>query len=129
MYFNTTALSIFLPFFYAQLFIFQATDAAVRDYFKDCGSITDVKLVVRGGKFIGCAFVGYQNTSEADAACESLNNAYFNSSKISVEPAKSFRKLYPENFFCGSYYSMLNCTSYEALNILSRNLIQYFHVH
>lgn len=65
-----------------------ATEKELRSTFEQLGNITDVKLVCRDGVFRGYAFMGFENSAEAELAVGSKNKTYFNTCKIAVEIAK-----------------------------------------
>ncbi|KAJ3344068.1 hypothetical protein HDU93_003231 [Gonapodya sp. JEL0774] len=66
------------------------TQERFKDIFSAKGTVTDVKLVKTGdGVFRRFGYIGYSSEREAKAAVEYFNNTYIDTSKITVEAAKS----------------------------------------
>ena len=64
---------------------FSITDAKLRTTFAKHGSVTDLQLKYKNGKFRGFAFIGYQTDAEAGAAKKYLDGTFVGAAKIKVE--------------------------------------------
>jgi len=64
---------------------FSITDAKLRTTFAKHGSVTDLQLKYKDGKFRGFAFIGYQTDAEAGAAKKYLDGTFVGAAKIKVE--------------------------------------------
>ena len=61
------------------------TDTKLRTTFAKHGSVTDLQLKYKDGKFRGFAFIGYQTEAEAVAAKKYLDGTFVGAAKIKVE--------------------------------------------
>lgn len=67
------------------------TEDKLRDHFGKKGTVTDVKLKRKNnGESRRFAFVGYKNIDDAENAVKFFNGSFIDTSKITVELAKSF---------------------------------------
>lgn len=67
------------------------TEAKLRDHFAEKGDITDVKLKKKNsGESRRFAFIGFKNLEDAENAVKFYNGSFIDTSKITVELAKSF---------------------------------------
>lgn len=67
------------------------TEDKLKEHFLQKGNVTDVKLMKkRNGESRRFAFIGYKSTDDADAAVRYFDNSFINTSRISVEVAKTF---------------------------------------
>ena len=64
---------------------FSITDSKLRTTFAKHGSVTDLQLKYKDGKFRGFAFIGYQTDEEASAAKKYLDGTFVGAAKIKVE--------------------------------------------
>ena len=64
---------------------FSITDAKLRTTFAKHGSVTDLQLKYKDGKFRGFAFIVYQTDAEAGVAKKYLNGTSVGAAKIQVE--------------------------------------------
>lgn len=65
-----------------------ASDGRLRDYFGSIGEITDCKIQkTKDGRSRNFAFIGFRNSSEAEAAVKQLHRSFFDTSRVSVEIA------------------------------------------
>ena len=64
---------------------FSITEAKLRTTFAKHGSVTDLQLKYKDGKFRGFAFIGYQTDAEAGAAKKYLDGTFVGAAKIKVE--------------------------------------------
>ena len=74
--------------------MFQVSQASLTQHFKEQGNITDVKLLVKDGKFKGCAFIGFEKPEQAHRVCDRFDNSYLNCNKITVELARGLSEYY-----------------------------------
>ncbi|CRL01786.1 CLUMA_CG015002, isoform A [Clunio marinus] len=61
------------------------TEQKIRDVFTQKGTITDVQLKYKDGKFRQFCFVGYENEESAQKAVEFYNNTFIGTSRVTVE--------------------------------------------
>lgn len=67
------------------------TEDKLKEHFQKQGNVTDVKLMKkRNGESRRFAFIGYKSNEEADSAVVFFNNSFIDTSRISVEVAKTF---------------------------------------
>lgn len=67
------------------------TEAKLRDHFAAKGNVTDVKLKTKNnGESRRFAFIGFKDIQDAENAVKFFNGSFIDTSKISVELAKSF---------------------------------------
>ncbi|KAG0687232.1 Multiple RNA-binding domain-containing protein 1, partial [Pichia californica] len=67
------------------------TEEKLRDHFAKKGNVTDVKLKRKSsGESRRFAFIGYKDVKDAENAVKFFNGSFIDTSKISVELAKSF---------------------------------------
>jgi len=67
---------------------FSVTEAKLRNTFSSHGSVTDLQLKYKNGKFRGFGFVGFLTEEEATKAKEYLDGTFFGAAKIKVEKCK-----------------------------------------
>merc|ERR1739842_67922 len=63
----------------------QTTEQDLKKHFSKKGILTDVKLKYRDGEFRRFAFLGFENSQEAQEACNFFNGTYIKQSQITVE--------------------------------------------
>ncbi|KAG7194167.1 Multiple RNA-binding domain-containing protein 1 [Scheffersomyces spartinae] len=67
------------------------TEDRLKEHFTQRGNVSDVKLMKkRNGESRRFAFVGYKSDAEAEKAVRFFNGSFIDTSKISVEVAKTF---------------------------------------
>jgi multiple RNA-binding domain-containing protein 1 len=67
------------------------TEVKLRDHFAEKGNVTDVKLKKKNnGESRRFAFIGYKDIKDAENAVKFFNGSFIDTSKITVELAKSF---------------------------------------
>jgi len=67
---------------------FSVTEAKLRNTFSSHGSVTDLQLKYKNGKFRGFGFVGFLTEEEATKAKEYLDGTFIGAAKIKVEMCK-----------------------------------------
>ncbi|TID17260.1 hypothetical protein CANINC_004024 [Pichia inconspicua] len=67
------------------------TEDKLREHFEKKGTVTDVKLKRKNnGESRRFAFIGYRDVQDAESAVKFFNNSFIDTSRITVELAKSF---------------------------------------
>ncbi|XP_045462313.1 probable RNA-binding protein 19 [Harmonia axyridis] len=62
------------------------TEDKLRNLFEKYGTVTDIQLKYKDGKFRQFAFVGYKDENDSKKAIDSLNKTFISTSRITVEP-------------------------------------------
>lgn len=63
------------------------TESALKSHFSELGNVTDCRIMFRGQKNRGFAFVGFRNASSASQAISRFNGTFIGTRRISVKYA------------------------------------------
>jgi len=72
---------------------FSVTEAKLRSSFSSHGSVTDLQLKYKNGKFRGFGFVGFLTEEEAKKAKDYLDGTFIGAAKIKVEMCKELGQM------------------------------------